>query len=288
MILKDFRPSAVLDEWIKCYRIVHFSFEGDAMPPPKPYTPRPEQCLAFYPLDTEKVSYSGKHEVIQNVRVALIGQHTQVSMREVGKEFLVIQVIFQPGALFRLLRVPMHELFNQYIDGTIFFNNDVNFVNEQLYHAIGYHAMIEILNIFFQDKVNKVKTEGSRVDPLIKVLNLSTSFSLDKMAKLSCYSFKQFERNFFTRTGVSPSYYQRLVRFDHAFRLKNLPDSKTWQEIAWECNYSDYQHLSKDYKEFTGYTPRAFHLLGSPEESLGLAESFYEFETQNAIGRNKV
>jgi AraC-like DNA-binding protein len=280
MLLKDFKPSQALFEWVKCYRIVHFSFEGDITPPPKPYTPRPEQCLAFYPLDTERVSYKDKNTTIQNTRVALIGQHTQVSLREIGKEFLVVQVIFQPGALYRLLKVPMSELFNEYVDGSLFFKQDIHFVNEQLYHAKNYFDMVNILNLYFLDKVSKTKQEASRVDPIIQLFNQSTSVSLDHLAKQSYYSYKQFERHFYARTGVTPRYYQRLVRFDHAFRLKNLPDQKAWREIAWECSYADYQHLSKDYKEFTGFTPHEFHLLGSPEESLGLAESFYELEVQ--------
>jgi AraC-like DNA-binding protein len=283
MILKDFKPSGHLDPWIKCYRIVHFSFGGDFKPPPKPYTPRPEQCLAFYPYDTEKVSYLSMDNIIQNVRVALIGQHNELTIREVGKEFLVIQVIFQPGGLYRLLGMPMHEIFNKYIDATLIFNNEVNLVNEQLYHAKDYTSMIHILNIFFQGKIHKNKIESSRVDSIINLSNQLTSISLDKMAKMSCYSSKQFERHFYTRTGVTPGYYQRLVRFDHAFRIKNLNNQWSWQDIAWECSYTDYQHLAKDYKEFTGYTPREFHLLGSPEESLGLAESFYEVENQNKI-----
>jgi AraC-like DNA-binding protein len=279
MLLKDFKPSYALQEWIKCYRIVHFSFEGDMVPPPKPYTPRPEQCLAFYPFDTEKVSYATKNSSIQHVRVALIGQHTQVSLREVGKEFLVVQVIFKAGALYRLIKVPMSELINQYIDGSIFFKNDIHFVNEQLFHANNYGEIVEILNTFFIEKVGKIKSEASRVDPIIQMINHSTPLSLDQFANLSCYSYKQFERHFYERTGVTPRYYQRLVRFDHAFRLKNLPGHKSWRDIAWDCNYTDYQHLSKDYKEFTGLTPHEFHLLGSPEESLGIAESFYELET---------
>lgn len=278
MLLKDFKPCTPLMEWIKCYRIVHFSFEPDSMPPPKPYTPRPEQCLAFYPLDTEKVSYSDSENKIEHVRVALIGQHSKVSFREVGTSFLVVQVIFQPGGLYRFCGIPLQEFYNQYIDASLIFSNDIQFVNEQLYHATSYSDMVSIMNIYFLDKISSISRVSSTVDPVIKLINYSCGGNLDYLARQSFYSYKQFERHFYQRTGVSPRYYQRLVRFDHAFRLKNLPNSKSWKEIAWDSNYSDYQHLAKDYKEFTGFTPFEFHNLGSPEETLGIAESFYETE----------
>jgi AraC-like DNA-binding protein len=50
-----------------------------------------------------------------------------------------------------------------------------------------------------------------------------------------------------------------------------------WLRIALECNYHDYQHLVRDYKDFTGYGPNAFHEIESkaPERSFGLSEQYY-------------
>ena len=44
---------------------------------------------------------------------------------------------------------------------------------------------------------------------------------------------------------------------------------------AIRCGYHDYQHLVKDYKEFTGYTPPQFFAIdnGSPERVFGDAET---------------
>jgi hypothetical protein len=58
MILKDFLPNPSLRAFVRCYRIVHMRFDSHDAPPFKPYTPRPEQCLAFYPHDREKVDFT--------------------------------------------------------------------------------------------------------------------------------------------------------------------------------------------------------------------------------------
>jgi AraC-like DNA-binding protein len=80
------------------------------------------------------------------------------------------------------------------------------------------------------------------------------------------------------RTGVNPKVFARLVRFDKAFREKNLRPERDWQSIAFDCNYYDYQHLVRDYQAFTGLKPTDFHLLESraPERRFGLAEHYYE------------
>ncbi|MBK6977814.1 MAG: AraC family transcriptional regulator [Cytophagaceae bacterium] len=59
-----------------------------------------------------------------------------------------------------------------------------------------------------------------------------------------------------------------------AFRLKNAFPDKDWLSIALECGYYDYQHLVKDYKEFTGMSPAAFYFQDtqSPERAFGIVE----------------
>lgn len=277
MILKDFLPAAPLREWIRCYRIVHFHF--DEPPPAKPYTPRPEQCLAFYPKDTEDVIYPNSNYEINKQRVVLIGQHTDLTQRYIGKDFLVIQVVFQPGALYRILGIPSKELVNQYMDASIFFGNNVHLINEQLYHAKNYFTMVDILDGYMHSQVSRSKKSKSYIEAVIKYFHqIDCKYSMEFLALQSYYSLKQFERNFILINGVGPKTYRRLVKFDHAFRIKNArPDAK-WQEIAWQSGYTDYQHLAKDYKNFTSMSPASFHNLDTPEQKLGMAEGFYEIE----------
>lgn len=279
MLLKDFSPTHGLKEFVKCYRIVHFKFDKNAPPPSKPYTPRPENCLAFYPHDMERVEYGDKKSII-NVPVALIGQHISVTNRFVGTDFLVIQIIFQPGALYRLTGIPLFELNNQYLEADCVFAKDIQFVNEQFHHAKTYSDMVIIANQFVTRLVKKVVKDSHPLDTVCQLmLRQDATISLDSLARKSCLSIKQFERNFKDRTGVSPKLFSRLIRFDNAFRTKNANPNLDWLSVAIDCNYYDYQHLVRDYKDFTGFSPRAFHQLGSPEEALGMKEHFYEEET---------
>lgn len=278
MLLKDFLPHQGLQEFVKCYRIVHFSFDKNAPPPSKPYTPRPENCLAFYPHDMERVEYADSKTIV-NVPVALVGQHVSVTNRFVGADFLVIQIIFQPGALYRLTGIPLFELNDKYLDADCIFAKDIQFVNEQFHHAKTYVDMVTIANQFVTRLVKKVVKDSHPLDTVCQLmLRQDASISLDLLAKKSCLSIKQFERNFKDRTGVTPKLFSRLIRFDNAFRTKNAHPDLDWLSVAIDCNYYDYQHLVRDYKDFTGLSPKAFHQLDSPEGLLGMEEQFYEIQ----------
>ena len=77
------------------------------------------------------------------------------------------------------------------------------------------------------------------------------------------------------RKGINPKLFTRIIRLDKAFRLKNQYPDKDWLTIAIDCGYYDYQHLVKDYKEFTGFKPIECFALETkaPERFFGDVET---------------
>ena len=124
-------------------------------------------------------------------------------------------------------------------------------------------------------KINKVKKNQHPFDDVAKLMLTShDQHSLDWYIKESCLSHRQFDRKFYDRIGIAPKEYLRVVRFDRAFRMKNRFPKKEWLSVAVACGYYDYQHLTRDYKEFTGLTPQQFFEADNkaPERIFGEAE----------------
>ncbi len=278
MILKDFLPNPSLQAIVRCYRIVHMRFDSNDPPPFKPYTPRPEQCLAFYPYDRERVDFTDCQKSVSNVPVALIGQALSVTNRFIHGHFMVVQILFQPGGLFRLTGMPSCEINDAYIAADSVFSKEVHWINEAFFHARNYQEIVQIANGFIGRLARRSLKDSHPVEKVCQWMLENPITSLDGLAKKSFLSTKQFERKFQERTGVNPKLFSRLVRFDKAFREKNLNPHRDWQTIAFDCNYYDYQHLVRDYKEFTGLKPTDFHQLEShaPERRFGLSEHYYD------------
>jgi AraC-like DNA-binding protein len=280
MLLRDFLPHFALREFVKCYRVVHFIFDKNTPFGHKPYTPRPENCLAFYPRDREKVVYADSGKVVENLPVVLIGQHTVTTNRFINPDFLVLQIHFQPGALHRLTGgMPLFELNNVYMAAETVFSKEILVVNEKLYHAPNYGAMVGILNDFMLNLVKKGLKDAHPLDQAAQLMfDRQGAMNLDWLRREACLSVKQLERKFKDRTGVNPKVLNRLIRFDKAYRTKNAKPNLDWFSVAIECDYYDYQHLVRDYKDFTGLSPNAFLALErqAPEQALGMAEQFYE------------
>ncbi len=278
MILKDFLPNAAFREFVQCYRIVHFKFDESAEFPYKAYPPRPEECLLFYLRDREEVELINCPKKDYQLPIVLFGQQTSMMHRYAGKNFLNLQIVFQPTGLFRLTGIPSFELSNKYLDAEYIFSKNIVFIHEQFQHAKSYSEMLLIADKFLSTLVSNARNNAHLLDSVSKLMiQRNGNVSLDWLAKQACLCTKQFKRKFNERTGVNPKTYARIIRFTKAFNTKNAYPDWDWLRIAIECDYFDYQHLVKDYKDLTGLTPKELHLLesNSPESRLGLTDELY-------------
>lgn len=276
MLITNILPRPELSSVVRFYRIIHFNFKDSNRKTNniKAYRPRIEHCLQFTPFDHEMVHYdNGKSACYQT---ALFGQHTVLTQRNVGIIFLNFQVVFQPGVLFNLCKEPVQMLTNEYIDANLVFKEQVKTVNEQLAHCIGYEQMIRVVEIFLE-KLFKAKMD--RTHPVCTIakemLNPYNYQKIEWYAYQSNLSLRQFNRMFITHTGIAPKDYRNLVRLDLAYLLKNRFSQKDWFSIAIESGFYDYQHLYKNYKKYTGYSPTEFYCLeqAAPERTFG----YYEY-----------
>ncbi len=277
MVLSEFSPSLLLTEFVRVYRVVHFVFDDITKIPYKPYPPKPEHCLSFYPRDTETVEYTNSGIKIKNLKTVLFGQQTEVTNRYVGKDFLVFQVVFSPGGLYRLTGIPSQQLNNGYFDAEIIFEKSIKEVNDKLNDAANFNEMVAVVESFLLKQINRGVKELHRIDQVSSlVLKTDRVLNIEWLAKESCLSLRQYERKFIERMGVSPKYFSKVVRFENAFRMKNQQPDLDWLSIAIRCGYYDHQHLTKDYKTFTNQNPTDFHLLdnASPERKFGESDTY--------------
>lgn len=275
MLLNEIKPSPFLTEYIRLYRIIDFNFSHVTSIPFKAYPPRPEHCLQFMPIGAETIRYPDSPLVIPPKGAIFMGTHTGVIHRYPDKRTLGFQVIFQPGAIYQIANVTCDELTNRYMDAEELLGIETRIVNEQLFHSKRYTEMICIVEKFLAGLINKINQKKHRVDDISKAMICEYDhFSLDKFLKDAYLSHRQVDRKFNERIGIPPKQFLKISRFDKAFRMKNRFPGKDWLAIALHCGYYDYQHLVKDYKEFTGYTPTQFFAIDNhaPERILGDVE----------------
>ncbi|AXE16521.1 AraC family transcriptional regulator [Runella rosea] len=275
MILRDVIPSPALREYVRKHQIIRFVFGTGVVPPSKVYSPRPEHCLVFCLREQQNIGYEGLAPQAYP-KCTLSGQHTTVTTRYVACDFWVLQIVLQPSAVFRLTGIPSYELTNTFIDAEAIWGKDIRTAHEQMCNSEDIEEVIIIAESFLEKIIRQSKRNLHSVDKVGSlILNQYQSISIDRLADQICLSPRQFHRKFTERMGIGPKLFDKVVRFEKAFRMKNAYPHLDWLSIAIACGYYDHQHLAKDYKDFTHLSPGDFYKVDTqaPERNFGLRET---------------
>lgn len=192
--------------------------------------------------------------------------------RRTGREFMVLQVVFQPGALFRLTGLPVHELTDTFVDAEAVFSSELQRVNERLNSTDDSGEMLAIMEGFLHQLIQKNRSDYLPVDRISHLMldaaglhstgqpptPSALNWSVDWLAKEACLSNKQFYRKSMERLGISPKLFDRIIRFNRAARLRSDHPTHDWLLVALESGYYDYQHLARDFRAFTKLNPNEF------------------------------
>jgi AraC-like DNA-binding protein len=277
MVCQAFLPSPALREYVQGYQLRHFVFSGTASLPFKPYAPRPEQTLAFYPRSLERVEYVSSKRIVTRARSTITGQYVERTNRHLGGEdFLVLIVNFHPGVLYRLTGIAFSEFTNADIDAELVFPKEIRLVNQRLNSAESYPEMIALVERFLVGVVTRITRQTHPVDAVANQLMLRPGqASLDKLSQAAFLCPRQFERKFKERMGVSPKLFTRIARLHMAFCRKYHQPDQDWLTIALACGYYDHQHLMKEFGALAGTTPTGYLLQDTyaPERIFGLQDS---------------
>jgi AraC-like DNA-binding protein len=184
----------------------------------------------------------------------------------VEKRLNAIRVDFLPGGMYRMLGIPMHELFDGGFDALYLFSAGMKRINEQLQNTSELEKDKNIVENFLLQFVNGLKQMLPFDSAMQILLNQNGDMPIEKIASLSCLSLKQFERKCKERIGMNPKLYARILKFSKAYRLHEALPQLSWTKIAYEAGYYDQMHMIRDFKVFAGVSPSVIEqqLLSTP------------------------
>ncbi len=266
MEVKVYIPHPALQEYVFNISSVNALLPDGIMDVVTPYPPTPFQSLMFYcnhPVSMGRIV----DDVFDKQPIALlIGPQVSRVNVQVHRQLTAIRVDFLPGGMFRMLGIPMYELFEGGYDALDFFGREMRSMNEQLQNTPSLEEGKNIVEKFLLNRANKLKGLLPIDSALRLLLNQNGIATIEKTASLSCLSLKQFERKCKERLGMNPKMYARILKFSKAYRLHESFPLLNWIEIAYMAGYYDQMHMIRDFKAFAGVNPSVIEqqLLATP------------------------
>lgn len=200
-------------------------------------------------------------------RSFLAGLHDVHVFTEYLGEQMGFQVNFTLLGAYRFLNITMSDIANRVIDlGDLLGHAAADRLADALQDADDWPARFDVMDHFLLERLRGGRPMSPDVAWALKSLQASHGArSIGALSRdLSC-SRKTLIQRFHAQVGLSPKSVANILRFAHAVECIRAADEESWADLAVACGYYDQAHFNRDFRRFSGRTPRAFQASLLPD-----------------------
>jgi AraC-like DNA-binding protein len=271
MDYQTFQPHPDLESLINCY----WTLEVPAQDNHQRQRIIPDGTIEMaFILGDDIKRYTTEVEYILQPRAMVLGQTIEPFYIEPTGFVNTFAIRFYPYGFANFVTVPLKDLVNRETPIEFLFEKKTaKELEQKIIQATDTSARIDILERFLFNKLNDEKTIDNIVKETVDAL-LSTkgSSSINTILKEDLSKRRQLERKFLRHIGVSPKQLGKVIRLQTALKMLLNNKTENLTHIAYQSEYYDQAHFTKDFKEFTGVNPKDF--LG--HENMTLSSLFYK------------
>lgn len=254
---KIFEPNKALADFVKCY----WTLEGTKESTPKKNTIVPDGTmkLIFHYGDLYW-HHPEKGASFLQPRCFLIGQLTKPYVVEPAGVTGTFVVRFHPNGFLPFTTMAIKEMENTPIALERLFGEEGLVLESKILAADGVEERIAIIESFL---LNKLKSK-ELIDRVVKsaietIATANGQLSIDELSKHNNLNRRILSRKFSKTVGLSPKQLSKIVRLQASLKHLLDQDYGKLSDLAYENEYFDQAHFIKDFKAFTGITPKAFY-----------------------------
>ena len=251
-------PSKELQPFVRYYWILRVTADGIVS-----QRTLPTGCVSLIFHRKERLFSSNLSDLQPHSFIC--GQETVFSDVSSTGETEMIVVVFQPHtsklffnhpiSLYRNLNIPIIDVEDK----------ELTELSNRIEDSISNETCIKFIESFL---LNKIMVNTSyylpRLSEIIKSVNSNPDISTKELAHIASLSEKQFCRVFSDNVGLSPKEFLRVIRIQRAISILQNSPKVSFAELAYDCGFTDQSHMIKEFKQFSGYTPKEFLSLYNP------------------------
>ncbi|VAW29110.1 Transcriptional regulator, AraC family [hydrothermal vent metagenome] len=252
-----FEPNNELAEFVKCYWTL--DSEKDKTPRINTIIPDGTMKLIFHYGDLYK-NHLDNGESFILPKYFLIGQLTRPFLVEPLGITGSFVVRFHPNGFSPFTTISIKEMENTAVPLEKLFGKDGREIGENVLNAKSTSERIEIIETFLLNRL----IDRKNIDNIVKltvetILTANGQLSVNELSSQNNINRRQLTRKFSSTIGLSPKQLSKTIRLQNTLKTLMSKNNKSLTELAYENEYYDQAHFIKEFKEFTGLTPKEFY-----------------------------
>jgi len=254
---KIFEPNEDLKEFVMCYWTLDFPREDT--PQINTIVPDGTMKLIFHYGDLYWHHPENSTRFLQP-RCFLIGQLTRPYVVEPKGDTGTFVVRFHPNGFLPFATMPIKEMENKPIPLEQLYGQKGSELEESILNANTTAERISIIEEFLLDYLTDLKTIDKIVKSIVDtIVTANGQISVADISKKNHIHRRQLARKFSSAIGLSPKQLSKTIRLQTTLKRLLTEERLKFTDLAYENEYFDQSHFIKDFKEFTGVSPKEFY-----------------------------
>ncbi|MBV6646052.1 MAG: AraC family transcriptional regulator [Cyclobacteriaceae bacterium] len=254
---KTYAPDIELTEFVKRYWTL--DGEKENIPLKNTIVPDGTMKLIFHYGDTYR-HHSQNGEITVLPKCFLIGQLTKPYVIEPIGVTGSFVVQFKPNGFLPFTTMPIKEMENKAIPLDKLFGEEGRKLGEQILNANATSERIQIIETFLFNQLADQKTVDNIVNSAVAtIFDVNGHFSVNEYSRTNNVNRRQLARKFSSAIGLSPKQLAKTIRIQKTLKVLLNEEIRSLTDLAYENEYFDQAHFIRDFKEFTGLTPKEFY-----------------------------
>jgi len=249
-------PIPALQPFVKCF----WTLEDKSWDKPNRQRVIPDGCMEMiiHYGDLFKQYFEDGSSLTQP-RSFIFGQITSyIEIAPTGTTGLVA-ARFLPEGLLPFLPIPISSLENKAVSLGSIFGAKGKILEEKVVSADDNIQRIRLVEEFLMEALE----ESQAIDTITKacveeIIQSQGQAGVMELAYKVNINRRNMERRFAAAIGMSPKQLSRVVRLQAAVKMLGQKKISSLTSLAHENGYYDQAHFIKDFKEFTGVSPKLF------------------------------
>lgn len=214
----------------------------------------PDTCVELFVNYTSTPVAIIGNELYKNSIISFrMSRYSDVQMR---KGAGCIAICFYPGVAYRFFNLPMYLLADRTLALSDLWHDMVAEIEGKLADACNHKARAVIVQKYLLQQLMQNEYDQQIANCLRKIQRSAGPLSVGQLTNYIGFSQRHLSRKFQQIVGLSPKEYIGICRFIKSLNhLKKYP-VLSLTDVAYESGYYDQAHFNRDYKAFTGYTPK--------------------------------
>jgi AraC-like DNA-binding protein len=249
-------PDAAIQPFIKCF----WTLEAEATSSPVRQRVVPDGCMEMiFNYGDRFYQYLEDGSFLLQPQSFVFGQITRFLEIAPSGVTGLIAARFLPEGLTPFIDCPVSSLENKAVAIREVFGKKGEILEQSVLGSATTTERIGLITSFLLSKLEERSTIDSITRACVAtIFQTQGQLGVTELAGRMSLHCRNMERRFESAVGMSPKQLSRVVRLQSALRLLGQKKFDNLTSLAYESGYYDQAHFIKDFKEFTGISPKSF------------------------------